>query len=216
MCIPPADPIDEPPADGVDLGGTLGTYHTGYYLSDRGKDTHLGLYGTDAQALVPFPYPLGLMAVGIVMVARRRYRTRPARLSRGTWDRFPISLAAFAAFFFLATLPAVVPALAFGWAASILLAGGIAWGLAEMLVGATWGGPMKHAFAGIMHLAFHPRPERFAGHDAISSGLKRVDMEEPKLGVETPSDMPWNRLLSFDACVQCGRCEARPMPRASR
>ncbi|RLM40502.1 gfo/Idh/MocA family oxidoreductase, partial [Haloarcula sp. Atlit-47R] len=34
-------------------GGTLGTYHTGYYLSDRGKDTHLGLYGTNAQALTP-------------------------------------------------------------------------------------------------------------------------------------------------------------------
>ncbi|WP_231188773.1 Gfo/Idh/MocA family oxidoreductase [Haladaptatus sp. DYF46] len=31
--------------------GTLGTYHTGYYLNDRGKDTHLGIYGTDAQAL---------------------------------------------------------------------------------------------------------------------------------------------------------------------
>jgi len=34
-------------------GGTLGTYHSGYYLSDRGKDTHLGLYGTEAQALTP-------------------------------------------------------------------------------------------------------------------------------------------------------------------
>jgi predicted dehydrogenase len=34
-------------------GGTLGTYHTGYYLSERGKDTHLGLYGTNAQALTP-------------------------------------------------------------------------------------------------------------------------------------------------------------------
>lgn len=33
--------------------GTLGTYHTGYYLSHRGKDAHLGLYGTDAQALTP-------------------------------------------------------------------------------------------------------------------------------------------------------------------
>jgi predicted dehydrogenase len=33
--------------------GTLGTFHTGYYLSDRGKDTHLGIYGTDAQALTP-------------------------------------------------------------------------------------------------------------------------------------------------------------------
>ncbi|MFB6141200.1 MAG: Gfo/Idh/MocA family protein [Halosimplex sp.] len=34
-------------------GGTLGTYHTGYYLSDRGKDTHFGIYGTDAQARTP-------------------------------------------------------------------------------------------------------------------------------------------------------------------
>lgn len=34
-------------------GGTLGTYHTGYYLDERGKDTHLGLYGTDAQARTP-------------------------------------------------------------------------------------------------------------------------------------------------------------------
>jgi predicted dehydrogenase len=34
-------------------GGTLGTYHTGYYLSERGKDTHLGIYGTDAQAKTP-------------------------------------------------------------------------------------------------------------------------------------------------------------------
>ncbi len=33
--------------------GTLGTCHTGYYLSDRGKDTHFGLYGTDAQAQTP-------------------------------------------------------------------------------------------------------------------------------------------------------------------
>jgi predicted dehydrogenase len=33
--------------------GTLGTYHSGYYLSERGKDTHLGIYGTDAQALTP-------------------------------------------------------------------------------------------------------------------------------------------------------------------
>ena len=34
-------------------GGTLGTYHSGYYLSDRGKDTHFGLYGKQGQALTP-------------------------------------------------------------------------------------------------------------------------------------------------------------------
>ena len=34
-------------------GGALGTYHTGYYLNERGKDTHLGIYGTEAQARTP-------------------------------------------------------------------------------------------------------------------------------------------------------------------
>lgn len=33
--------------------GTLGTFHTGYYLDERGKDTHLGIYGTHAQARTP-------------------------------------------------------------------------------------------------------------------------------------------------------------------
>jgi len=33
--------------------GVLGTYHTGYYLDERGKDTHLGIYGTNAQARTP-------------------------------------------------------------------------------------------------------------------------------------------------------------------
>lgn len=33
--------------------GAMGTYHSGYYLNSRGKDTHLGLYGTQAQALTP-------------------------------------------------------------------------------------------------------------------------------------------------------------------
>jgi predicted dehydrogenase len=33
--------------------GTVGTFHTGYYLDERGKDTHLGIYGTDAQARTP-------------------------------------------------------------------------------------------------------------------------------------------------------------------
>ncbi|PJO45473.1 (Fe-S)-binding protein, partial [Lysinibacillus xylanilyticus] len=28
------------------------------------------------------------------------------------------------------------------------------------------------------------------------------------LGVEKPSDFTWNQLLGFDACVQCGKCEA--------
>jgi predicted dehydrogenase len=54
-------------------GGTLGTYHSGYYLSDRGKDTHFGLYGKQGQALTPIHHdalqheptvPLELTAAG--------------------------------------------------------------------------------------------------------------------------------------------------------
>ena len=33
--------------------GTLGTFQSGYYLGERGKDTHLGIYGTEAQARTP-------------------------------------------------------------------------------------------------------------------------------------------------------------------
>ncbi|HSH84085.1 MAG TPA: dimethylglycine demethylation protein DgcB, partial [Guyparkeria sp.] len=43
-----------------------------------------------------------------------------------------------------------------------------------------------------------------------STGLKALDLDEPDapLGVEKPSDFTWNQLLGFDACVQCGKCEA--------
>ena len=33
--------------------GTIGTFQNGYYLDSRGKDTHLGIYGEDAQILTP-------------------------------------------------------------------------------------------------------------------------------------------------------------------
>lgn len=34
-------------------GETMGTFQSGYYLDSRGKDTHLGIYGTEAQARTP-------------------------------------------------------------------------------------------------------------------------------------------------------------------
>ncbi|MWG33824.1 Gfo/Idh/MocA family protein [Halomarina oriensis] len=75
-------------------GGTLGTYHTGYYLSDRGKDTHLGLYGTDAQAQTPLhhdslqheptvPLELTSSAPDWSAAPRRTVEFEP------TYDRFP-------------------------------------------------------------------------------------------------------------------------------
>ncbi|POP54821.1 (Fe-S)-binding protein, partial [Pseudomonas aeruginosa] len=50
--------------------------------------------------------------------------------------------------------------------------------------------------------------ERFGG--GRSTGHKALDLADPQapLGVEKPSDFTWNQLLGFDACVQCGKCEA--------
>lgn len=150
------------------------------------------------------------MFVGSLFVAKRR-RNPPARLSKGPWMRLPKSLMAFSLSVFLITLPTVgiLPAGTGSWILALALSAVLVWGLGEMFFGMTWGGPMKHAFAGALHLAFHRRPERF-GEGNRSTGLKALDLDDTKarLGVETPSDFTWNQLLGFDACVQCGRCEA--------
>jgi Fe-S oxidoreductase len=149
------------------------------------------------------------MFVGSLFVAWRR-RNPPARLSRGPWMRLPKSLVAFSLGIFMVTLPTagIVPAAIGGWMLAAFLVAIIAWGMAEMFLGMTWGGPMKHAFAGVLHLAFHRRPERFGG--GRSTGLKALDLADPQapLGAGRPADFTWNQLLGFDACVQCGRCEA--------
>lgn len=150
-----------------------------------------------------------LMFVGAIFVALRR-RNPPARLSKGPWMRLPKSLMAFSVSFFLVTLPVagILPADFGGWLLAGVLGLGVLWGVSEMFLGMTWGGPMKHAFAGALHLAWHRRAERFGG--GRSTGLKPLDLNDPNapLGVEKPKDFTWNQLLGFDACVQCGKCEA--------
>lgn len=150
-----------------------------------------------------------LMFVGALFVAKRRLDP-PSRLSKGPWMRLPKSLLMFAGSFFIATLPVagILPADFGGWVLALLLTVGVAWGVSELFFGMTWGGPMKHAFAGALHLAWHRRSERFAG--GRSTGLKALNLDDPKapLGVEKPTDFTWNQLLGFDACVQCGKCEA--------
>lgn len=166
------------------------------------------LFGIDNQWL---SYALlgasALMFVGAFFVWKRR-RNPPSRLSKGPWMRLPKSLLAFSASFFIATLPGagILPEAFGGWLLAAVLTLGIIWGLGELVFGMAWGGPMKHAFAGALHLAFHRRPERFGG--GRSTGLKAVDLSAPKLGVDKPTDFKWNQLLGFDACVQCGKCEA--------
>ncbi len=150
-----------------------------------------------------------IMFSGAIFVFKRRLNP-PSRLSKGPWMRLPKSLLAFAASFFIATLPVagILPANTGGWVMVGILGLGVLWGVSELFFGMTWGGPMKHAFAGALHLAWHRRAERFGG--GRSTGLKPLDLEDPNapLGVEKPVDFTWNQLLGFDACVQCGKCEA--------
>ena len=153
-------------------------------------------------------FATAVMFVGACFVYARR-RNPPARLSKGSWMRLPKSLLMFSATFFIATLPVagILPADFGGWIVALVLGIGVLWGVSELFLGMTWGGPMKHAFAGALHLAWHRRAERFGG--GRSTGLKPLNLEDPDapLGVEKPKDFTWNQLLGFDACVQCGKCE---------
>ncbi|MFT3730682.1 MAG: (Fe-S)-binding protein [Hyphomicrobium sp.] len=142
-----------------------------------------------------------VMLTGVYFVWQRR-RNPPSRLSHGAWDRLPFTLAAFAVGLALAVaLPTHFTSAAIAAIALFLLFVGSA----ELALGIGLGAPMKHAVAGLLHLAFHPRPERFAG--VRSTGLKPLALDRHEFGVNAPADFRWNQLLSFDACVQCGKCE---------
>ncbi len=150
---------------------------------------------------------LAMMAAGIAHLCVRRW-PRPPRLSGGAFDRLPWALAAFVAFF-ASTVGAdagLTPAI--GWTSPFGLSGCAlgAWACAEIFGGTSWG-PMRHALAGALHLAFHPRPGRFAGA-RIDAALAPLALDAQPLGVRASADFLWNQRLGFDACVQCGRCEA--------
>ena len=166
------------------------------------------LFGVDSKVLAwALLAALVMMFSGALFVYKRRLNP-PSRLSKGPWMRLPKSLLTFSITFFVLTLPAagLLPAGFGGWLLTLVLSVLILMSLGEMLFGMTWGGPMKHAFAGALHLAFHRRPERFGG--GRSTGLKPAVLGGASHGVAKPTDFKWNQLLGFDACVQCGRCEA--------
>ncbi|MFC3531120.1 (Fe-S)-binding protein [Vogesella facilis] len=149
-----------------------------------------------------------MMFAGALLVRSRR-QSPPPRLSKGAWNRLPKSLLLFAVGAGLAAVLALSGD-ALGSAAkllALLALAGLTLGGAELALGIGLGGPMKHAVAGLLHLAFHPRQERFSGNKR-STDLKPLDLDANDFGVEKPVDFAWNRLLSFDACVQCGKCEA--------
>ncbi|WP_119153482.1 (Fe-S)-binding protein [Caldimonas tepidiphila] len=175
----------------------------------------------------------GLLMLGGAAAMAYRRRQAPARLSRGPWQRLPYSLMLFAlAVVSVGLLGAEAPGTLAPWLAAAVAAA-FALGAAELALGIGLGGPMKHAVAGLIHLGLHPRPERFATDTAgpnPATALKRLQLPalpevvrtggaapsarvipikaEVPLGVRKPADFAWNRLLSFDACVQCGKCEA--------
>jgi Fe-S oxidoreductase len=154
-----------------------------------------------------------VMLAGVFFVWKRRNAPDvPARLSRGPWDTLPWLLGAFA---LGVALVAIAPIGAMSGAIAVIVALLIGSGAFAMTIGAARGGPMKHALAGLVHLGFHPRPERFVNERRAENApytpptaLKPVAIEREQYGVAKPVEFRWNQLLSFDACVQCGKCEA--------
>ena len=138
----------------------------------------------------------GFAIFGARLVAQRRQPARPASLSGGAFQGLARDLAAYAAGGFLASLGILLGL----WLPALAGIGLAAWGGARLVAGIATG-PMRHALAGAVHLAAHPRPERFAG--AAASGL----LPAQNFGVAAIGDFAWNRLAGFDACIQCGRCE---------
>lgn len=186
---------------------------------------HIGVAGGAilALALVALNYGLGLysplldgmlLLAGLMMLAGTlamawRRRKPPARLSKGPWSRLPYSLMLFAMAVALVGTVAVTGTTLAPWLAG-LISLAFAAGSAELAFGIGLGGPMKHAVAGLLHLGLHPRPERFGSPDErhFATALQPLSLTFDDMGVGKPADFSWNKLLSFDACVQCGKCEA--------
>ena len=149
--------------------------------------------------------------IGGVFVWKRR-AGKPSRLSRGKWNGVPIALLSFAMGFGGLTL------IHAGYIATdnlhpltpILLSLLAALGILEIAGGSLLNRPFKHLLSGSLHLAFHPRQDRFKKKGFLSASLKPVQWptdQDKSPGVQTLRDFQWNRLLSFDACVECGKCE---------
>ncbi|MBS7540159.1 DUF3483 domain-containing protein [Ancylobacter lacus] len=142
------------------------------------------------------------MLAGGAMVRRRRVPVTPPRLSRGRFAFLPLLLIGYAAGALLVALDGASGGWLWplGWL-GLWLAAAAGLGLVNQIER----GPMRHVVAGALHLAAHPRPGRFEGRR--ETALAPLDLDAPRLGTETPADFAWNRLLGFDACIQCGRCE---------
>lgn len=146
--------------------------------------------------------------IGASLVQLRRFPKRVARLSGGGYQLLAAALASYALFFGAAALSyAGVVAVTLSSLSGVLLLVAGTFGALVCVPGLVRG-PMRHALAGLVHLAYPTRSARYEKDPVSASALRPVSLEAPKLGVSVPSDFAWNQLLSFDACVQCGRCES--------
>lgn len=140
--------------------------------------------------------------VGLCLEFDRRHNVVKG-LSKGAYQALPWLF--FATFLFIAGISAA--RLMNGPGALILALGAVACGLYGLggLAFMAGNGPMRHIVAGVSNLALHRRPERFGR--GRSTGLKALDLERAPLGAAKVEDFTVSQLASFDACVQCGRCE---------
>lgn len=144
-----------------------------------------------------------VMAVaGLCLEVDRRSRV-VAGLSKGRYQALPGLFAA--TLFFVAGITAA--RLISGAEGLVLSVAAGACGLYGLggLAYMAGNGPMRHIVAGVTNLALHRRPDLFGG--GRSTGLKLLDINAAPLGVEKIEDFAVSQLASFDACVQCGRCE---------
>jgi Fe-S oxidoreductase len=148
---------------------------------------------------------LAVMLAGALMVGWRRRVMHPAELSGGPFSRLPFALLAYAGGLLVVAIDQLAGGVLPTALSLLLVLAGIA-GAADLIVG-VGRGPLKHALNGALYLVAHPRPARFHAGQGRDTGAADLRLEAPRLGAERPADFAWNRLLGFDACVQCGRCE---------
>lgn len=149
----------------------------------------------------------GLLVLGLLgaFFVHRRRLNPPERLSKGTWNILPYSLFAFGLGFLGMS---VAEANASQGTLALLATVLAVFGVREIAGGALLARPLKHLLSGSVHLAFHPRQARFDSLGQLSTDLRVMDPDAAQFGVGKVSDFEWNRLLSFDACVECGKCQA--------
>lgn len=132
-----------------------------------------------------------------------RHRVAAPGLSQGQYAELPWAILTVLLSILAASVAPLLPSVAgqgvFLVAALALLAG------LSRLAWMSGNGPMRHAFAGATNLVLHPRPERFNG--GRSTDLRLLDLNRSPLGTGRVVEFTFPQLASFDACVQCGRCE---------